>query len=200
MGGEFLFNNRYSNVFFWINYMRRWDIKDLINFQSTRRRSHSKETFFNSNWLWRRLCFFFILNNLLCCRRGDIESIIELCMLYFIHMRKWDIRDLTHFRSIGRRSHCKETFCNSNWLCRRCCFFFILNNFITKSREHEFWVKKSCGAGCDLQSAIMILTVLAKGSVEFCLEILWVFSRTNKVVQARRKGQTHCSKRYITVI
>ena len=92
------------------------------------------------------------------------------------------------------------TFFNSNWLCGRFCFFFILNNFIRESRGCEFWVKNSCGAGCNLQSAIMILIVLAKVFFQFFLEILWVFSRTNKVAQARRKGKTYCSKTSITII
>ena len=63
MEGEIFFNNRDLNVFFWISHVRRWDIEDPIHFRSSRRMSHSKETFFDSNRLWRRFCFFFILNN-----------------------------------------------------------------------------------------------------------------------------------------
>ena len=147
MGGEFLFNNRDSNVFFWINHMRRWDIRDLINFQSNRRRSHSKS-----------------------------------------------------FRAAGEGVTPRRLFFNSNWLCWILCFFFILNNFIRESRGWEFWVKNSFGAGFDIQSSIMILIVLSKGSVQFCPEILWVFNRFSEVAQARRKVQTYCSKSCITTI
>ena len=124
MEWEFLFNNRDSNVLFRIIFMIIWDIIYLINVWSNRRRIHSKETFFNSNWL---------------------------C----------------------------GTFC-----------FFILNNFIRESRGRYFWIKNYCGARCDLQISIMILIVLSKGYVQFCPDILWAFSKTNKVAQARRKGQT----------
>ena len=136
MEGEFLFNNRDLNVFFWIKYMRILDIIYLINFRSNMRRSHSKETFFNSNWL-----------------------------------------------------------------CGRLCFFFILRNFFKESRGREFWINKSCGVGCALQIAIMILILLAKGSIQFCPEILWVLNKINKVVQVWRKGHPpYCSKSSITII
>ena len=96
----------------------------------------------------------------------------------------WDIRYLTHFWSSRRRSHSKETFFNSNWLCRRLCFLFILNNFIRENRGWDVWINNSCGFGCRLQISIMILIVHAKGYIQFCSEILWVFKRFNKVAQA----------------
>ena len=80
------------------------------------------------------------------CLHGNLAvfffNIIDLNVFFcFIHMRIWDIRDLTNFRSIRRRSHCEETLFNSNWLCRRFCFFFILNKFIRESGGREFWIK-----------------------------------------------------------
>ena len=134
MEADFFFNNIDSNVFFWIRYMRRWDISDLINFWSSGRRSHSKETFFNSNWMCLRLCFF------------------------------------------------------------------ILNNFIRDNIGWYIWINNSCGVGCALQIAIMFRIMLAKGSIQFCPEILWVFNIFNKVPQAWRKGQKYGSKISITII
>ena len=121
---------------------------------------------------------------------------VFFCIIY---MRIWYNKDLINFWS-GKRSHSKYTFFNSNWMCWILCFFFILNNFIGENIGRDFWRKNSCGAGCSLQIARMILIVLAKGSIKFCSKILWVFSRINKVVQAWRKGQKYCSKISINII
>ena len=68
------------------------------------------------------------------------------------------------------------------------CFFFILNNFSRESRGQEIWIRNYYGVGCSLENAIMILINLSKGSVQSCLEFLWVFNRSSEVAQARRKS------------